>query len=127
MARVLVCVTRQTSCERLIRTGAQFIAEEGGTLSVVHVAPYGANFLGNASEGDALEYLYGIAKKSDADMTVLRADDVVRTLVKHARDKRITHIILGVSALAQLNSSSDGIAAELERQLKTTQVVTIPA
>lgn len=127
MARVLVCVTKQTSCERLIRTGAQFVAEQGGSLSVVHVAPKGAYFLDSASEGDALDYLYGMAKKHDADMAVLRSDDTVRTLVKHARDKRITHIILGISPATMDERREGGISAELERQLKHTQVVTVPA
>lgn len=122
-----MCVTRQTSCERLIRTGCQFVQEEGGSLSVVHVAPRGANFLGGDSDGDALDYLYDIAKRSDADMTVLRSDDVTRTLVKHARDKRITHIILGVSATMLQAPMSENIAAELQRQLKNTQVITVPA
>ncbi len=126
MARVLVCVTKQTSCERLIRAGAQFAAEQGGELSVVHVAAAGTNFLESESEGEALEYLFGIAKEYGADMTVLRADDVLRALVRHARDKRATHIILGVTTHT-IRGSSTRIAAEMERQLKGTQVIPIPA
>lgn len=126
MARVLVCVTKQTSCERLIRAGARFVIEQGGTLSVVHVAPKGANFLDSASEGDALDYLYDIAKKHGADMAVLRADDTVRTLVKHARDRRITHIIVGVSPAAA-EEAGEGVVGELTRQLKQTQVISVPA
>ncbi len=120
-ARVLVCVTRQHACERLIRAGAGFVMQlGGGQLSVVHVAPHGAGFLGSESEGEALEYLFGIAKEHDADMTVLRSGDTVRSLVRHARNKRATHIILGVSPNA---TGSLPISAELERQLPDTQII----
>ena len=41
-SRVLVCVTGQKSCARLIHDGAEIAAEEGASLSVVHVAKMGS-------------------------------------------------------------------------------------
>ena len=86
--RVLVCVTGQKSCERLIEEGASIASEHNIELSVVHVAKTGNNFLGSASstsEAEALEYLFGISKIYDADMTMLRSDDVIPTIVSYAR------------------------------------------
>ena len=47
--RVLVCVTGQKSCERLIEEGASIAQEHNIELSVVHVAKTGNNFLGSTS------------------------------------------------------------------------------
>lgn len=125
MARVVVCVTRQISCERLILAGAGVVDAQGGKLSVVHVAANGHSFLDNDKEGEALEYLYAIAKQNGADIAVLRSENVTRSLVKYARTKRATHVILGVTGLA--NGAESGIAVELQRQLRAAHVVTVPA
>ena len=82
---VLVCVTGQKSCGRLIEEGARIAAETGAELSVVHVAKMRDNFLGSASEAEALEHLFNISKSYDADMMLLRNDDVINTLASHAR------------------------------------------
>lgn len=93
--RVLVCVTGQKSCERLIHDGAEIAAEMGAELSVVHVAKMGTTFLGSASESQALEYLFEISKNHNADMMLLRNDDVVRTIAAHARKIGASLIVLG--------------------------------
>ena len=94
-SRVLVCVTGQKSCARLIHDGAEIAAEEGASLSVVHVAKMGSNFLGSASEAEALEYLFAISKSHSADMMLLRNDDVVHTIAAHARRIGATIVVLG--------------------------------
>lgn len=94
-SRVLVCVTGQKSCERLIHTGADIAKEEKAALSVVHVAKIGSNFLGSVSEGQALEYLFDISKSHDADMMLLRNDDVVSTIAAHARKIEADIIVIG--------------------------------
>jgi len=93
--KVLVCVTGQMTCERLIREGADIAAQLDGRVSVVHVAAQGAAILGNRREGEALEYLFRAADEVGADMTVLRADDVMDTLVDFAREQRVDCIVVG--------------------------------
>ena len=95
--RVLVCVTGLKSCEHLIHVGAEIAREDGAELSVVHVAKMGANFLGSASEAQALEYLFEISKSVQADMLLLRNDDVVNTLAAHARKIGATTVVIGGS------------------------------
>ena len=92
---VLVCVTRQVSCERLIRKGAELAADAGLALKIVHVAAPGASFLGNPSESEALEFLFTAAKNSSADMSVLRSDNVLESILKIAREYKAAAIVLG--------------------------------
>ncbi len=94
---VLVCVTRQISCERLILRGAELAKEYGQKLNIVHVAATGASLLGNPSEGEALDFLFTCAKNQGADLNVLRSDNIVDTLVRIARESGATTMVLGES------------------------------
>ena len=95
--RVLVCVTGQKTCERLIQEGAAIAGQLDGKVSVVHVAAKGAAILGNHREGEALEYLFRAADEVGADMTVLRAGDVLDTLVAFSREQQVDCIVVGVA------------------------------
>ena len=95
---VLVCVTGQKTCERLILEGAEQARQLDATLSVVHVAKPGAGVLGSPEEGRALDYLYQIASAHGAEMTMIHSDDVIGTLAAHARKVGADMIVMGVSA-----------------------------
>ncbi len=118
--KVMVCVTRQITCARLIATGAHFVDGQG-ELSVVHVAMMGSNFLDNPREGEALDYLFNAANEYGAALTVLRSDDVIRTLSAHARRNQITHIILGVGA-----ARSDSFFRQLKKSLPNVEIIEVP-
>jgi K+-sensing histidine kinase KdpD len=94
---VLVCVTRQISCERLILRGAELANQHGLPLNIVHIAATGSNLLGNPSEGEALDFLFTCAKNQGADLNVLRSDNVVDTLVRIARENGAAAMVLGES------------------------------
>ena len=93
--KVLVCVTGQKTCERLIQEGATVARQLEGKVSVVHVAVQGATILGYHSEPDALEYLFRAADEVGADMTVLRAADALDTLVAFAREQAADCVVIG--------------------------------
>ena len=98
---VLVCVTRQKTCERLIKEGARLIVDDE-ELYVVNVSPHGWSLLGEQYDGadqaaEALEYLFEISKNYGAHMTVLRSEDVVKALVNFLSSKQISTVILGGS------------------------------
>lgn len=116
----MVCVTRQITCERLIATGADF-ANGRGELSVVHVALTGSNYLDNPREGEALEFLFNAARDHGAALTVLRSDDVIKTLTAHARRNQITHIILGVGV-----AKSDSFFRQLKKNLPFVEIIEVP-
>ena len=97
-ADVLVCVTGQKTCARLIREGAALAARTGGTVSVVHVAEPGRAILGNHREGEALEYLFRASGEVGADMTVLRAENALNTLYEYAADKGVGCVVVGLGS-----------------------------
>ncbi len=122
--KILVCVTRQKTCERLIKIGVKISTENKGELSVVHVAKQGENFLGNPKEGEALEYLFQISKEAGADMTVLRSERIVETLVDFAKKNDITTVVMGESPYSRNDTN---IIRQLEVRLPDIEIKVIPA
>ncbi len=95
---VLVCVTGQKTCERLIAEGGRLAAETGAELSVVHVAKQGTGLLGGiVAEAEALEYLFKVSTEHGADMAVIRSEHVVETLANHAGKVGADLMVLGSS------------------------------
>ncbi len=94
---VLVCVTGQRTCERLIRAGAELSGGVEGALSVVHVARTGQRFLGSDDEGGALEYLFQVSRDYGADMNVMRSDDVCAAIAAAVKKNNTKLVLMGVS------------------------------
>ena len=93
---VLVCVTGQKSCERLIRRGAELTREGYGPLNVLHVVRTGGNVLGGfTSEPEALEYLLRVSVENGASMYVRRSDDVASSIEYAARNENASVIVAG--------------------------------
>lgn len=65
---IIVCVTPQESCARLIEAGAGIAEKEGLPLVVLSVFRESSGL--NANEGGALENLFECAKKFNASMNV---------------------------------------------------------
>ncbi len=116
---VLVCVTGQKTCDRLIQKGVDLAKELCAPLLVVHVAPAGALLLGGSTQSDALNYLYGLSCEAGAEMAVLRAPDPVERLIQYAMEQNAAHIILG-SGKPEGNTRRD-IAGILNSRLPNTQ------
>jgi len=99
---VLVCVTKQKTCERLIKAASKLRAKDGN-LRVLHVAKNSWNILDNTRESEALEYLFKVSKEYNADMTMLRSDNISKTIADFARNNGIDLIVLGQSNNEQEN------------------------
>lgn len=93
---ILVCVTQQKTCERLIRKALDYLVGED-SLFIIHVAKNNWSFLDNDKEGEALEYLFGIAKSVGANLTVLRSDNIVDTIVEFSKENKIDLLVMGDS------------------------------
>lgn len=93
---ILVCVTQQKTCERLIKKALEF-SNEGDSIFIIHVAKNSWSFLDNDKEGEALEYLFGIAKSVGGNLTVLRSDNIVDTIAAYARENKIDLLVMGDS------------------------------
>lgn len=120
---IMVCVTQQKTCERLINKGAKLKEGLDGELYVIHVVKEGDNFLYNDKEPDALQYLFNISKEAGADLTVLRSSNVVETLKEFTRDRAIGHIVLGEPP----KTGKDCVVDQLMKGLSKARFHIVPA
>lgn len=97
LKNVVVCVTQQKTCERLIQNGHKTLNSDKDNLFVIHVVNQTDKFLNNSSDGEALEYLFTVSKKVGADLTVLRSKDIIKAIEDFAEKHSITHIVMGSS------------------------------
>ena len=121
---VMVCVTQQKTCERLITSGSRLSKTKNGKLYVVHVVNEKEKFLDYASDGEALEYLFRASKKAGADLTVLRSKDVIQTIINFAKDNNITHMILGTTPNNN-NSKESNFSLKLQESLPHVEITVI--
>jgi len=120
---ILVCVTQQKTCERLIRKAAALRDEVKGNLHVIHVAKNEWNFLDNIKEGEALEYLFGISKSVGANLFVLKSDNIVQAIAEFVKKNSIDYIIMGES----LNDHKENnFYKELKSKLSNVEIQVIP-
>ena len=114
---VLVCVTGQYNCDRLIQAGFEQASELGLELHVfcVHTP---ANDLTTFSE--ELEYLYRTAKDLGADMTVSFSHNAPGCTADFAHKVNAKHLITGVPDLRP-----NGFVLTLHKLLPRTQITTV--
>ena len=124
MSNVMVCVTQQKTCDRLIRYGSNLMKGTRGELFIIHVAPDHDKFLGNHREGEALDYLYEKALEFGANLTVVRSNNILETLVDLVRKNKIDHVVMGVSG----NTDTEENLASLfsQRIEKHTSLTLVP-
>jgi K+-sensing histidine kinase KdpD len=125
MKNVMVCVTQQKHCDRLIQYGHDFLGDQKGELFIIHVAHYQIKFLGNSKEGDALEYLYEKALQYGANLTVVRSNNVLETLSDLVKKNKITHVIVGESGETEIKSN---MVEQLKKKIEgRAELVVIPS
>jgi K+-sensing histidine kinase KdpD len=117
---VLVCVTQQKTCEKLIRQGVELTREHPGKLYVLHVVNENDKLLNNFSDGDALEYLFEITKDVGAELTVKRSKDVIKTVVDFVEEMMITNIVLGSS---RSKDPANDFVTKLQKKLPDREFV----
>ena len=94
---ILVCVTQQKTCERLIKEAHELVTENTGKLYIINVVKNDLNFLDSVRESEALEYLFSLSKSIGANLTVLKSDDIAATIAQYADENHIKYIIIGKS------------------------------
>ena len=112
MANIMVCVTGQKSCDRLIQRAIAYDRHSPSTIHVVHCVQTGRKFMNSIDESDAIEYLFTAAQVAGADMTMLREDKVEDAVVNYAKNNSINLIIMGASP-----DSGDSVVARLQHRL----------
>lgn len=101
--RVMVCVTDQKVCEKLIYNALKILETSPGEIYVIHVSK--ESVIQNEESGEALEYLFGICNKFSASLTVVKSDNVLESLVDAAHRNKIDTIIMGESRNTDPNTS----------------------
>ena len=91
-ANVLVCVTDQLSCERLIRAGAAIAEKFNVPVKVLSVLPEG---LVSGSTAAVLQNLYDTASSLGAEMTFYFNNEPALTAAVHASKTGAIHIVSG--------------------------------
>src|SRR5690554_1091680 len=95
--QIMVCITQQKSCERLIKKGSEISNQVNGELHVIHVVKEGWKYFSKLKESDALEYLFDRAKAYGGALTVIKAPDIESTLKDFALKNDIDIIVMGES------------------------------
>lgn len=107
---IMVCVTPQQSCSRLIEAGARIAREEGKPLSVVSVFRE-SNGL-DANNGGALENLFTCSQKYNATMNVYFNDNPALVLAVVAKKNKASTLVTGFPA-----EGSNGFIARIHELL----------
>ena len=118
-----MCNTKRT-CERLILNGYNLLEADEDSLYVVHVVNEKGKILDNSNYGEALEYLFRVSKEAGADLTVLRSKDVMKTIRDFAREKGITHIVMGTTPGIE-NNQDMSFGFRLKKSLPDIEVMEI--
>lgn len=92
---ILVCVTVQKECQRLILAGKRLAESANLPMKVLHVAPAGGSPQGNPESREALDFLFAISRDTGAEMTVLFNDDVRAAIVDFARQNHAICVVVG--------------------------------
>jgi K+-sensing histidine kinase KdpD len=92
VSMVLVCVTDQESCGRLIEAGRQLADLADMSLKVICVRPHRMeSWFGS----DEVEFLFNRSKQLDAEMIIVFHDYAVEAVAEYIRSNDIHYIIVG--------------------------------
>ncbi len=115
---VLVLVTLQHACARLIREGVDLALREGRPVKVLHVVNPDAAPVGEpAINAQALDFLYALSGEAGAEMCVLTSKVPVTAIADYAADCGARHVVMGDGERAR------GIAETLSRFLPGVRVM----
>lgn len=87
---VVVCVTDQKSCVRLINAGAELARERQARIRVLSIQKSGS-----IGRGIALDDLFEASRKVGADMTVYYHDNANEMASKYLQEYKVIGVVLG--------------------------------
>ncbi|MDD2647270.1 MAG: universal stress protein [Eubacteriales bacterium] len=120
---ILVCVTGQRNCRRLILAGQNVARQRGAELLVLHALGENAPLMGNPDEREALNYLYECSAIAGAEMMVRRSGDPVQTIADCARENSAIALVLGTPGVR--GGSEKTIASRLAEMLPACHILEI--
>lgn len=102
MPNIMICVTGQLECERLIRYALKLGENKRGELFLVHVSSDERNFTDSM---EALQYLYDQAVENGASLNVLKSKNVLDTLEQFISQNKIDIVVMGESKEQKVENS----------------------
>ena len=115
---ILVLVTLQRACARLIRRGADLALRQHCPLHVLHVVVKDQETEpGREMDAQALDYLYALSGEAGAEMTVFTADVAVTAIAEFANNQKVRQVVMGGGEMAS------GIAETLSELLPGVQIM----
>ena len=73
--KIMVCVTEQKTCERLIKKGIELTKDNDTEIFVLHVATKDIKVIEDPRAAEELEYIFEESKKYGASVTVLKSNE----------------------------------------------------
>lgn len=118
---ILVLVTMQRACARLIRCGVDLSLQQHCPLHVLHIVSVDAAEKPEQTiDSRVLDYLYALSCEAGAYMTVLRAEVALTAIAKFAEQQGSKQIVMGGGEHAQ------GIAETLSSLLPNVEIMIVP-
>ena len=95
--RVLVCISSSSASQMLIARGARVAEGVGGELYVLHIETDRDR---DEDEQSTLEANLQFARNLNAQVYTVKGKSIAHTVADFVREKRITHVIFGRSAIS---------------------------
>lgn len=115
---VLVCVTDQESCDRLIYAGKQLAHLENAELKVICVRPRDEK---RWLASDEVEYLFNIAKELQAEMLVYFSDSAAETVAAYICQNGVQYVLVGMPP----EPGNSVFISTLESQCPEVPIITV--
>jgi K+-sensing histidine kinase KdpD len=90
---ILVCVTDQESCGRLIEAGRKLADISDNLLKVICVRP---RRMETWFGSDEVEYLFNRSKQLDAEMIIIFHDYAIEAVADYIRSNDVDYIVVGM-------------------------------
>ncbi len=90
---VLVCVTDQESCGRLIEAGKKLADITEASLKVICVRP---RRMENWFGSDEVEYLFNLSKQLGAEMIIIFHDYAVEAVADYIQTNEVNYVVVGM-------------------------------
>jgi len=97
--RVLVCISSSSASQMLIARGARVAEGVGGELYVLHIETDRDR---DKDEQSTLDANLQFARNLEAQIFVVKGKNIAHTTAQFVREKRITHVIFGRTAVSGL-------------------------
>lgn len=101
-SRIMVCVTPQKSCRRLVERGAERAKETNGEFCVVYVNKNN-DISNDLKQNKVLLELFDLTQKMGGRVSILVGKKISKTLAEFAKENNITEIIVGKSLRSALD------------------------